>query len=558
MYHASLYFYFGQAQNVIMNNQIEVAGTGTMVKRSIHLLPGFLSYVIEERLEEFIALQWRLSEEAEAPVMKFFADVPEADRIAISIEPIRQFWSGITTQNIHSHIETWVDIWKANQLPLVSKDQVVVEDIVISSYVRKAALMHFLGDYTTDLKVYAEISAEIDFYLQLLTSVSMKAYVTVQNERMAEISRTALVSEALTHIGNWSWDIASGKVYWSDELYRIFGLEPQSCEVSFELFLSMIHPDEKELHIARTQEAHEKGIRGEYDIRIIATTGEEKILHCLNAVELGADGQARTMSGTCQDVSEAHRLRKSLEETNNTLRARNRELKAFNHIASHDLQEPLRKIRMFSSLILESYPDVSDDRKKELLHRIQRTSGEMQTFIEDLSTFSRTSESSKSQEKVDLQQLLREVTDELRDGGHAIQIEADPLPCVQGMRFQLRQLLQNLLGNALKYAHQERMPHVRITASRVGGSAFRKADRSKNYLLLTFSDNGIGFQQAYAAKIFEPFQRLHSRSEYPGSGVGLAICKSVMKNHGGLIYAEGRSDGADFFVAFPADIVEAF
>lgn len=540
-----------------MNNQIEIAGTGTLIKKSISLLPGFLRYVVEERLEEFVAIQWRLSEEAEAPVMKFFAGTSEAERIAISIEPTREFWGGITPQNLHSHIEAWVDIWKTNQLPLISKDQVVVEDIVLSTYIRKTALVHFLGDYAADLKVYAEISAEIDYFLQLLTSVSMRAYITVQNERMAEISRTALVSEALTHIGNWSWDIPSGKVYWSDELYRIFGLEPQSCEVSFELFLSMIHPDERELHIARTMEAHEKGIRGEYDIRIIATTGEEKILHCLNAVELGADGQARIMSGTCQDVSEAHRLRKSLEETNNTLRARNRELKAFNHIASHDLQEPLRKIRMFSNLILDSYPSIGDERRKELVSRIDRTSSEMQTFLEDLSAISRTNEASKPQERVDLHQLLNEVAQELADGSKEIQIDADALPSILGVRFQLKQLLQNLVGNARKYAHSERAPRISITARTVSGCTFKKADKSKNYLLLTFSDNGIGFNPVYATKIFEPFQRLHSKSEYPGSGVGLAICKSVVKNHGGLIYAEGRSDGSDFYVAFPAELVLA-
>ncbi|MBS1686164.1 MAG: PAS domain-containing protein [Bacteroidetes bacterium] len=539
-----------------MDNQIAIAETGIRVKKSIRLLPDFLHYLIEQRLEEFVVMQWKLSEEAEAPVMKFFEAVPEADRISISLEPTRQFWGGIQADNLHAHIAKWVEVWRTNQLPLITTDQVVVEDIVIGSYVRKAALMHFLPDYTTDLRVYAEISGEIDFCLQLLTSASMKAYVAVQNERMSVISRNALVSEALTHIGNWSWDIATGRVYWSDELYRIFGLAPQSCEVSFELFLSMMHPDERELHIARTREAHAQGTNGEYDIRIIAATGEEKILHCLNTVELGSDGVAVTMSGTCQDVSEAHRLKKSLEEANKVLQAKNKELKAFNHIASHDLQEPLRKIRIFSDLILESYPDMTEDRRKELVRRICRTSGEMQTFIEDLSAFSRTSAPVRPRENVDLDALLREVASELLDETKILEIEADVLPCITGVRFQLKQLLHNLLGNAVKYAHRDRVPRLRITARHVRGTQLKKADKAKDYVLLSFSDNGIGFNPIYAARIFEPFQRLHSKSEYPGSGVGLAICKSVMKSHGGLIYAEGRTDGAVFHVAFPADLIQ--
>ncbi|MBS1592950.1 MAG: PAS domain-containing protein [Bacteroidetes bacterium] len=539
-----------------MNKQIAIAETKIQVKKSILLLPAFLRYLVEERLEEFVAIQWKLSEEAEAPVMKFFAGMPEAERISVSLEPTRQFWGGIQAETLHSHIDHWVEVWRTNQLPLIATDQVVVEDIVISTYVRKTALVHFLPDYTDDLKVYAEISAEIDFFLQLLTSASMKAYVSVQNERMAVISRNALVSEALTHIGNWSWDIPTGKVYWSDELFRIFGLAPQSCEVSFELFLSMLHPDERELHIARTTEAHAQGTSGEYDIRIITATGEERILHCLNTVALGPDGEAVTMSGTCQDVSEGHRLKKSLEDANRVLQARNKELKAFNHIASHDLQEPLRKIRIFSDLILESYTTIGDDRKKELLRRICRTSGEMQTFIEDLSAFSRTSGPGKDRESVDLDALLREVAGELLDETKTLELEADVLPRITGIRFQLKQLLHNLLGNAVKYAHKDRPARLRITVSTVSGCTLKKADKTKDYLVLSFSDNGIGFNQVYATKIFEPFQRLHSRSEYPGSGVGLAICESAVKNHGGLIYAEGRSDGADFHVALPADLVQ--
>lgn len=245
-------------------------------------------------------------------------------------------------------------------------------------------------------------------------------------------------------------------------------------------------------------------------------------------------------------------LNHSLKHKNEQLEQSNNELSSFSYVASHDLQEPLRKIQTFTSRIMEKEYQSLSPQGTEYFKRMDRAAKRMQTLIDDLLTFSRTNTQPKNFKEVDLNQILEEVKSDIKDTideKNAI-IISDALPVANVISFQFHQLIENLLFNSLKYNKPGIPPQITITCSRYEGSNGDLLEDT--YYKIDFRDNGIGFEQQYHKKIFELFQRLHGKSEYPGSGLGLAICKRIMQNHKGAITATGvPGEGATFTVYLP-------
>ena len=243
-------------------------------------------------------------------------------------------------------------------------------------------------------------------------------------------------------------------------------------------------------------------------------------------------------------------------EKNKELESMNQELASFAYVSSHDLQEPLRKIQTFASRIVETEHENLSPKGKDYFIRMQNAALRMQTLIEDLLTYSRTNTADKNFEMIDLNKLIAEIRTELResiDDKKAV-IESSPLPTLNIIKFQFRQLITNLVSNSLKFSRPNHPPHVWITAEVVKGNEIKNkyANPKKVYHHISVKDNGIGFEPEHKNKIFEVFQRLHGRSEYTGTGIGLAICKKVVENHGGFISAESQLDqGATFDVYIP-------
>jgi signal transduction histidine kinase len=241
----------------------------------------------------------------------------------------------------------------------------------------------------------------------------------------------------------------------------------------------------------------------------------------------------------------------------------NKELEAFNYISSHDLQEPLRKIQTFSNRILTNEHTALSDTAKEDFKRIQGAAKRMQTFIEDLLTYSHTNISERIFENTDLYKIIEEVKRDLKETiqekgaiietGHFFEVNVIP--------FQFRQLMLNLISNALKFAAVNRPPHIKIKSSTKKGSALKTGhvnlpptglSPEKEYCHISITDNGIGFNPQYKEYIFGVFKRLHTKEEYPGTGIGLAIVKKIVENHNGFITATGELDkGARFDIYLP-------
>lgn len=252
-----------------------------------------------------------------------------------------------------------------------------------------------------------------------------------------------------------------------------------------------------------------------------------------------------------------------LLQKNESLRKMNIELESFAYISSHDLQEPLRKIQTFISRILHSEAHALTEKGRHSLDRINDSARYMQTLIQDLLSYSRLSNTENQFVKVNLDTLLDEVRAGLKEkiAECKASIESDRLPEAVVIPFQIRQLLQNMLINSLKFRVSGRTPRVRITCDHVSGDAVKiKGLKPRvRYLHISIADNGIGFDPGYSEKIFEVFQRLHQRDEYSGTGIGLAIVKKIVDNHQGVITATGvPNDGAIFDVYLPENIVHTF
>jgi light-regulated signal transduction histidine kinase (bacteriophytochrome) len=240
---------------------------------------------------------------------------------------------------------------------------------------------------------------------------------------------------------------------------------------------------------------------------------------------------------------------------NEELRLANKELANLNWISTHDLKEPLRKIQIFASRVLDREdPDLSAQ-VKDSVERMRFAAEKMQMLIEDILTYSKAGSMDKIFVPTDLNEVLRNALSELQENidekGATVQAEA--LPSLEIIPFQVHQLFINLISNAIKFVKPGERPAIRITASVTdAANILREKTASGCYHAIAFHDNGIGFEAEYEHRIFDIFQRLHPAHKYPGTGIGLAICKKIMENHKGFIDAKSVfGEGSVFTIYFP-------
>jgi len=503
-------------------------------------------------------------------------------------------------------------------------------------------------------------------------------------------------AQALSHIGNWTWIIKEDKVLWSDELYRIYGLDPQAEPINFERYAAFIHPDDKEELFNTIQNSivtkqpyelyhriilSDSSIRWlyakgqvvldehEHPVRMVGTAqdvtqrmeierdrqesqrfiqkianatpalitsyniktgkyrfiseGIEKILGYDPKIPLSEgvqffvnimhpDDLAETMSKNAQalelantgqslvdnrepivefeyrirhadgqyrwfhtygtvfdrdengqvdhilnisiDITERKEMETAISQKNVQLQQSNANLEEFAYVASHDLKEPLRKISIFGDRLLSTQYEPLGNEGRFYLEKIIDSSRKMQLLINDLLSLSLIS-GNKSFVRYSLQSILNEVvrTLEYKIEEMGATVNAQPLPEANINPSQFRQLFQNLISNSMKFVKEGVKPEINIGCRQLRPDEVVQYNlpRALSYLELTFMDNGIGFDNIFAAKIFAIFQRLHHK-DYEGTGIGLAICKKIVENHGGVITAVGEPGrGATFTIIIP-------
>lgn len=557
-------------------------------------LPAYASFVLENKLDEYVSRQLRFSKEENVPLLRFFNHLADDELFRISKESVATFLTLLKTNAAADFIQTSTDNYIKNLLPEIVRDHVLAEDITVISMVRRKSLRSFLADYTSDFDLCCNIMEEVDRFIMASETASFNAYIHIQKEKISginyelgnrynellltqeQLQRTEALnkqSQALTHIGNWVWNIAGGTITWSDEMYRIYGLEPQSEAITFDRFISFVHPADRDKRISEIEESLKTGIARDYTMRIISLQGTEKVLRGKGDVVMDENNNPEKLVGTCQDITIEYNLNRELTDRvkqfetlsaslalkNDELSLINKELESFNYVASHDLQEPLRKIQTFISRINDkAKPELISSGTLDYFNKILVSSQRMQLLIEDLLTFSHTRSDQTDFRFTDLNEVIVEVKNILAAGieeKRAV-IDHPVLPGVLAIPFQMQQLLLNLIGNSVKYAKPDVPPHIVISYRSLNGEALGNflAIATKQYIELKVSDNGIGFDEIHKDKIFGLFQRLHNKDKYSGTGIGLAICKKIVNNHKGFINAESiPGQGSTFTVYLPVE-----
>lgn len=361
-------------------------------------------------------------------------------------------------------------------------------------------------------------------------------------------------AQHLARIGNWQLDLTDNTLTWSDEIYRILEHDPATTTPSYKNFILMVHPDERD----RVRDIYQASLasRQPYDVvhRLVMRDGRVKYARECGFTQFEGDQPVHSV-GTVQDITDVRTAEDALKRLNEELEQRvsertremsilNRELEAFSYSVSHDLRTPLRSVDGYASLLAEEYGDALAPEGRSYVDRIRKSARRMGQLITDLLTLAHLNRTELRRQSVDLSEMARAVAAELAasDPRRDVQWQID-----EGMRLfadagLMRVVLQNLLGNAWKYTGQT--PQARISLTQL-----QRADGSPEFCV---RDNGVGFDMAYAAQLFEPFKRLHGHHEFEGTGVGLTTVYRVIEQHGGRLRGEGAvGRGAAFYFSVP-------
>jgi signal transduction histidine kinase len=373
------------------------------------------------------------------------------------------------------------------------------------------------------------------------------------NNNLALQNRMFKHVEKIASIGYFSAEIETGAVSFSDNLFRMLGFEPNSFKVTKELLLSFVLDEDKYLFSCwMDPESNEEELIN-LPVRFKTIHGEIKFIS-LSREFFNDKGSILLI--TLKDVTTEALINQKLEIRNQELFNSNAELASFNYIASHDLQEPLRKIQTFISLLYSFDDIVLNEKAKDYLYRIQRSANRMQLLILDLLQFSRVSKIDNLYESVDLNTILQNALDELVvliEEKNAV-MKISELPSAQTIPHQIQQLFKNLIGNAVKFSIPGVSNVIQITTEGLTDQelALFPNHNEEELIKILIIDEGIGFEQIHAESIFMIFKRLHDKFDFPGTGIGLSICQRIVDNHNGKIFAQSSpGKGAKFTFIIP-------
>jgi signal transduction histidine kinase len=367
-------------------------------------------------------------------------------------------------------------------------------------------------------------------------------------------------AEALMNYGSFDWDVENDIKLWSDGLKRLFAgsrvLELPD-KITIEYYKSRINKDDLDLVNQTIINAISTKKPYSVEYRLINLDGIEKTVHTQGWVTTNENDEFLRFIGNTVDVTEMKVYEKDLKYKIEELNRSNQDLEQFAYIASHDLQEPLRKIMAFGDRLNTKYGEQLGSDGQFYLSRMMDAANRMKILMENLLSYSRVSTKTEPFELVDLGLTIESILSDLEMKIQDVdaQITVMPMPTLNALPTQMQQLFQNLITNALKFVKPNEKPVISIEAYEADLkeiSLLGVPFKHNKYYKIVVSDNGIGFDDEYVEKIFLIFQRLHGRSEFEGTGLGLAICKKIVDNHHGYIIAKSElNKGATFTVYLP-------
>lgn len=642
-------------------------------------LQRFAAFVRQECIQKFIEREIELFKSMEIPLWELIQHLPDQQIFDMTKESGERFLLALENNSYKQHIIDNFSRWEKDELGIVTKSQISLQDILLINSAQKLALFRFLPNFSGNPDEIVSITSELEITYQeaqLYTVHKLESFRKEQEKKFHESEERYRDlfdnSSDLIHFVTPEGRILYVNKAWKDALgYNESELEGESiyfyvCSKDREMFrryrnlvlegnrpaedlrISFLSKDNREIVAEGTVTCKSTGDRVDYTRGIFRDVTrrvqneeklqfytqqvlerEEKIkqlienapdaiivinesglinvwnpkaenifgwkavevldksltdtiipeqyreAHNLGMQRLLRTGETRVLNKTIEvtalkkngqeffvslnisratlpngslfiaflrDISEQKKSEQELEQQRMRLERTNAELEQYAWVASHDLKEPLRKIRTYSDILMQMPKEDLPEEAWNRLKKIQESAERMDTLIEAILLYSH-STGDQEIELVNLDSVLKEVLSDLEItiNTKKARIRADKLPIIEGIPFQLRQLFQNLVGNALKYNRTDVPPQIDIETFQESGG-FR----------ITVSDNGIGFNPEFAAKIFQVFQRLVTKQEYEGTGIGLALCKKIVENHGGTIEAESKEGiGSKFIIQLP-------
>jgi signal transduction histidine kinase len=362
--------------------------------------------------------------------------------------------------------------------------------------------------------------------------------------RLEEKRRRLLAAQAAAELGDWTYDPQSQQIVWSDEVFRLHERDPQqgpprTYEENLRLYTEA---GASALNQAMSQ-IEAGASRVEVDLEVALPAGKRAWHHAILHADRNQDGVIRRLWGTAQNITQQKLDLIEMERRTVEMERVNRQLEQFAYIASHDLLEPLRKMRFFADMIEEEVRERLSPEGQDAMRRFGSASDRMSRLVRDLLAFARAGKSLGETKPVELAEVVAAAIENLDRPFKAnqAQVAADALPTVQGDAGLLTQVFQNLFANSLRYRHPERDPRIEV-----------HTHQERQIVRIEVRDNGLGFAPEQARRLFEPFVRLHPQVNSEGTGIGLAICLRIIEAHGGTITAApGVPCGAIFTIRLP-------
>jgi len=412
---------------------------------------------------------------------------------------------------------------------------------------------------------YCELEGNVvkvneDGYPRLVLLIAYHIEDVLKSKEEIETTKELMdETEELLQFGSWAWDISTNTVTWTSGLYSLLGYTRQEVagRIGFDFYLSHLLEEYSQSFSEMIQHALKEKKDFSYEYVLKTRSGALKNVSTKGRLVKNEGGEVIKILCINRDITALRSFEKEQERNIRELNRSNKDLEEFAYVASHDLQEPLRKISMFTERLKAKYQNLLDKEGELFIERILISSGNMRTLIDNLLEFSRANRRSHTFDQVNIKSTLDGVISELE-----LKIEETKarihlsgiFPTLEAVSSEMTQLFSNILSNAIKFRKNLVLTEIKVHAGKLSKNEKNALGFPLNniYHRIEVQDNGIGFEPEYSEKIFQIFQRLNGKSEYPGSGIGLAICKKIVEKHNGLIFAKSHPDqGATFTIILP-------
>ncbi len=517
-------------------------------------LPEYAAFLLNEKLDEIQQYQVQLSKEIDLPILVHLQNVPFEQLLNMGMRSLIEMLEHLSLETHDQYIDISVQRIQNDYIHGVSKTNVKAEDITHFNLLRRKTLFYFLPSFVTSTSDAVKIASDIaSFFARLetrLINTHIEIFRSSLNEQLLITQKVSNTTPGILYV----MDIRNYSIiYINERALQFIGYSQEEIDImGDELFSRIVY--EEDLEKVSGKAGQFKDLT-ENDVliiefRIITSDGNIRWVRNYESIFKHDEfGNVAQVIGIALDITEEKSLVDKLQESNAGLQE-------FAYIASHDLQEPLRKISTFGDRLLATQKGRLTQEGEIYLTKIVQSSIRMQQMINDLLSISVIS-NEKTFMKYDLNDILEDVLINLeyKIEEKKAYIEYDPLPEAVVIPSQMRQLFQNLISNSLKFSkpNEPLVLNIYWKYHEKCPNLLKQSKKNKKFLEISFNDNGIGIDNSYAEKIFTIFQRLHSKHEYEGTGIGLAICKKIVEHHGGIITASGQPGvGTTFTVIIPA------